>query len=113
MQLAHAGEGGKYSIEFGKQVIIGAVPNTGGWDKPVLEKVGTILVEAPGRQTLALKAMEIKGDGLLNLYGITLKPAVGGSVIVANNDWEFRFPARQLRYARFVCREYLGEALAI
>lgn len=113
MQFSHAGAGGSYNLEFGKQIVAGAVPDTGGWDKPVLEKVGTILVETAGRQTLALKAVEIKGEGLLNLYGITLKPAVAGSVIVANNDWEFRFPARQLRYTRFVCREYLGEALAI
>lgn len=113
LRYSHAGPGGRFAVEFGRQTFQGNISDTGGVDKVVTEKVGTVLVEASGKQTLSLRPVEIKGDSLMDLVGIALRPSTGGTVIIANNDWEFRFPPRQLRYARFVCREYLGEAIAI
>ena len=113
LNYAHAGAGGAVQLELGRQTLRAAVADTAGADKFQIVKIGTILVEAAGPQTLALKPVEIKGAGLMDLRGVTLKPAQGASVIVAETDWEFRFPSVPLRYTRFVCREYRGEAVAI
>jgi TusA-related sulfurtransferase len=42
---------------------------------------------------------------------IELRPAKGASLITVGNDWEFHFAEQGLRYVRFVCQEYLGEAV--
>ncbi|HND51107.1 MAG TPA: tetratricopeptide repeat protein, partial [Pirellulaceae bacterium] len=113
LNFAHAGAGGAYQIELGRQTIKGAVADTGGADKFRIVRAGTVLIDSIGKQTLALKPTEIKGDGLMELRGVTLKPATGANVIVAETDWEFRFPAVPLRFTRLVVHEYRGEAVAI
>ena len=100
-------------MEFGRQSFKVAVPDSGGADKFRFDRVGTVLVDAAGKQTLAIKPVEIAGGSLMNLRGVTLKPATGAGVVVADTDWEFRFPSIPLRFAKFVIHEYRGEAVAI
>jgi TolA-binding protein len=113
LHYAHAGAGGTFQLELGRQTVTGVVADTGGAEKFQIVRAGTVLLDAAGPQSLALKPVEIKGSGLMELRGVTLKPALGASVIVAESDWEFRFPAVPLRYTRFVAQEYRGEAVAI
>ncbi|MFO0870138.1 MAG: tetratricopeptide repeat protein [Pirellulales bacterium] len=113
LHYAHAGAGGTFQVELGRQTIAATVSDTGGADKFHIVRAGTVLLDAAGPQTLAIKPGEIKGAGLMELRGLTLKPASGASVIVAETDWEFRFPSVPLRYTRFVVHEYRGEAVAI
>ncbi len=113
INYSHAGEGGQFRLEFGKQAIQGTVANTGGWDKYVLQNVGSVLIPKAGNYSLLLKALEIKGEGAQDVKGITLRPAVGSRAIVAGATWAFRFPMLELRYIKFVVQEYRGEAVAI
>src|SRR6202011_3803705 len=100
----------QYRVEFGKQVLQGTVPHTGGWDKRQVATVGTVLIPKAGKYSLAIKPVEIRGEGLMALHAIWRRPAVGSRTIVAGNAWAFRFPAIDLRHLKFVVNEYRGEA---
>ena len=113
LDLAHAQGNSKFRIEVAGKTLEGSVPNTGGWQNFRHHKVGVVLLDAAGKYTLTIKPAEIVGGALMNLAGVTLKPATGTSVLVGPTDWEFRFPAHELRHVRFVAHEYLGESLAI
>ena len=113
MNYAHAGDGGQFRLELGKQVIQGSVLNTGAWEKYVPVNVGSVLIGKAGSYSLSLKALDIKGDIAMHLAGITLRPAVGSRTIVAGGTWAFRFPTLELRHVKFVVQEYRGEAVAV
>jgi len=113
LELSHAGDGGRYEITLGDKKLDGLVSNTGSWTSFVKQRVGTLLIDKPGKQALTIKPIEIVGEGLMDLKSVIFEPAKGECVVQEAADWEFRFPARDLRYVKFVCQEYLGEALAI
>lgn len=113
IHYAHAGAGGTFAVEFGRQAFRANVGDTGGADQFRIEQIGTVLVDAAGRQTLALKPVDLKGGGLMELRGLTLKPSTGASVVVAETDWEFRFAPIPLRFVQLLVHEYRGEAVAI
>ena len=113
VDYAHPGNGGRYHVELGGQVLDVAVGDTGGWNKFKQLSVGSILIESPGRFSLGVRPQEIAGGSLLNLRGISLQPSSKPEVIALGTEWEFRFPRKELRYARFVVHEYLGESVAI
>lgn len=113
LELSHAGDGGRYEVTLGDKKLEGLVSNTGSWSNFVKQRVGTVLVDKPGKQSLTIKPIEIVGEGLMDLKSVMIEPAKGECVVQEGAEWEFRFPARDLRYVKFVCHEYLGEALAI
>lgn len=113
LNWSHQGAGSKFQLTLGNQTIEGPVTDTGTWEQFRQERVGVVLLENGGPHNMAIKPIEVTNGGLMALKGIELRPATGGSVILAGNTWEFRFPPRELRYTRLVVHEYLGEAVAI
>ncbi|WP_254513493.1 tetratricopeptide repeat protein [Anatilimnocola floriformis] len=107
----HGGPGGSYKIETAGHDAIVQVPDTGGWNNYRQERVARLQFQKAGKHTVTIKPIEIKGDGLLDLKGLELRPTKGASLITVGNDWEFHFPEQGLRYVRFTCQEYLGEAV--
>ncbi|QDU31291.1 tol-pal system protein YbgF [Anatilimnocola aggregata] len=112
-QHAHAGPGGSYKIEVDGHSATVQVPDTGAWTTYRAERVARVQFTKAGKQTVTLKPVEIKGDGLVDIKALALRPAKGASLITVGNDWEFHFPEQGLRYVRFTCNEYLGEALEV
>jgi TolA-binding protein len=113
LEFSHEGEGGSYQVGIGEKAISGKVPNTGNWTTYRKQKIATVLLDKPGKHSLTIKPVEIVGAGLMSLKEASLVQATGATTIVEPANWEFRFPKQELRYVRFVCQEYLGEALAI
>jgi TolA-binding protein len=113
LEFSHEGEGGRYQLQIGEKQIEGRVSNTGNWTTYRKQRVATVLLDRAGKHTLSLKPLEIVGAGLMALRGGSLDQATGESVITDPTAWEFRFPAHKLRFVKFVCQEYLGEAIAI
>lgn len=113
LDFSHEGEGGKYRIDLDDQVIEARVPNTGNWATFRKSRVATVLIDKPGRHSLSIKPLEIANNGLMVLKEASLVKPLGASTIVDNNAWEFRFPKHELRYVRFNCLEYLGDAVAV
>ncbi len=113
LDLSHEGEGGRFLVFVGDKLVEVKVPNTGGWANFRRVRVATVLIEQPGKKSLSIRPVEIAGAGLMVLKEISLRPATGPSVIFDTASWEFRFPKHDLRYVRFVCNQYSGEALAI
>ncbi|HTN76222.1 MAG TPA: tetratricopeptide repeat protein, partial [Pirellulaceae bacterium] len=110
---AHQGAGSKFKAEIGGQTIEAPVTDTGSWDNFRQERIGSVLLDAVGEQTLVITPVAIEGGGLMDLKGIELRSAVNGTTIITDNSWEFRFEPRDLRFTRLVVNEYLGEAVAI
>lgn len=113
LDMSHEGEGGRFLVFVGDKLVEVPVPNTGGWNNFRRVRVATVLIDQPGKKSLSIRPVEIGGGGLMALKEISLRPATGSSVILDNGSWEFRFPQHDLRYVRFVCHQYSGEALAI
>lgn len=108
---AHAGPGGSYKIETDGHDATVQVPDTGAWTTYRAERVARLQFSKPGKHTVTFKPVEIKGEGLVDLKSVELRPAKGASLITVGNDWEFHFAEQGLRYVRFTCQEYLGEAV--
>lgn len=113
LNFSHEQDGGKYRIDLDDQVIEARVPNTGNWATFLKQRVATVLIDKPGRHSLSIKPLEIVNNGLMVLKEASLVKPLGASTIVDGDSWEFRFPAHELRYVRFNCLEYLGDAVAI
>lgn len=114
LEVAHGGGGNsKYKLQVGDQTIDGTSPNTGAWTTFRTQMVGSVVVEKAGKATLSIKPTEIVGGGLMDLRGISLVPASGSRTVISDKAWEFRFPAVDVRYAKFVIQEFKGEAVAI
>ena len=113
MEMSHEGEGGRFQVQVGTKSVEAKVPNTGGFGTYRRVRVGTVLVEQTGKNSLSIKPLEIVGAAVMGLKDVSLRPATGSSVILDTAAWEFRFPKHDLRFVRFVCNEYVGEALAI
>lgn len=112
--FAHGGGGNsKFQVKVGDQTIEGTTPNTGAWTTFRTQLLGSIVVEKAGKETLAIKPIEVVGGGLMELRGISLVPASGARTVISDKAWEFRFPAIDVRYAKFVIQEFKGEAVAI
>jgi len=113
LNCAHAGAGSQFTIETGEQAFLAVVPDTRNWNTFQDTLVAKVLVNAPGPRTLILKPETITAGSLMNLQSVTLKPANGTATLVNGKQWDFRFPAQDLRYVRFVFNEYLGESVAV
>ena len=112
-EMSHEGEGGRFRTDVGDKQLETKVPNTGGWNNYRKIRVGTVLIAQAGKSTLAVRPLEIGGAGLMGLRDVSLKLATGPSVVFDSGSWEFRFPKYDLRYVKFNCHEYSGEAVAI
>jgi len=112
-EMSHEGDGGRCRVDVGDKNVEMKVPNTGGWNNYRKVRVGTVLIGQSGKTTFAVKPLEIGGAGLMGLRDVSLRPATGASVIFDTASWEFRFPRQDLRFVKFVCHEYAGEAVAI
>ena len=112
-EMSHEGDGGRFQTTVGDKLVETKVPNTGGWNNYRKVRVGTVLIGQAGKNTLAIRPLEIGGAGLMGLRDISLKLATGPSVVLDSGSWEFRFPKHELRYVKFNCHEYSGEAVAI
>lgn len=108
---AHAGPGGSFKIETDGHDATVQVPDTGAITNYRIERVARLQFNKPGKHTVTFKPLEIKGEGLVDLKSVELRPTKGASLITVGNDWEFHFAEMGLRYVRFTCREYLGEAV--
>lgn len=113
LDYAHAGGNSKFQFALGDQLIKGTMPNTGAFTTFRTDRIGTVIIDQPGKVTLSMKALEIQNGGLMDLRNITLVPASGSRVVQSEKAWEFRFPAADVRYAKFVIQEFTGEAVAI
>jgi TolA-binding protein len=112
-QHAHAGPGGSYQLETDGHTATVQVPDTGNWNNYRAERVARLQFAKPGKHRVTIKPVEIKGEGLVDIKALAIRPAKGASVITVGSDWEFHFPEQGLRYVRFTCQEYLGEAIEI
>lgn len=114
LECAHGGGGGStFELTCAGSTLKGTVPNTGNWQKPQVIKVGTVIIEVAGPQTLSIKPTAINGGGLMNLMSAKLIASAEARVVQTPGAWEFRFPTRELRYVRFKINEYFGDAVAI
>lgn len=110
---SHPGEGSRFSVEVAGKTIACEAPNTRDWNRFQDSHLATVLFEEAGRQSLAIKPLEITAGGLMDLRGISLRAPTSAAVIVADQSWELRFPSRNMRYAKLVFHEFLGESVAI
>ncbi len=113
MNCSHPGDGSRFVIEVDDSKVAAEVPDTRDWNRFQESRVATLLFQQPGERTLKIVPTEISAGGLMDLKGITLRPATGAAVIVSQQNWDFRFPPQELRYVRIVVNEYLGESVAI
>ncbi len=113
VSYAHAGGGSTFNLEFDGRNVPVTITNTGGWANYRDNTVGTIRIAKAGNQKLVIKPTQINNGRLMELQGITLVPADGARVMLAQKSWDFHFKPSQLRYVRFIVDEYLGEAVAI
>ena len=113
LELSHQGGGSKYRVELSGQTINGTTPNTGNWATYRTVPAGSVIIDKAGKATLSIKAIEVAAGGLMDLRGLSLVPARGSRVVLSDKAWEFRFPAIDVRYAKFVIQEFKGEAVAI
>jgi alpha-L-fucosidase len=63
------------SVKLPEQKLSGKVESTGGWEKFVDVKVGTLTIAQPGRCTLSIKPTEMPRGAVMNLKSVVLKPA--------------------------------------
>ena len=112
IEMSKAGEAGRFLLFVGDKQIEVKVPITGDFNTFRRVRVATVMFEHPGKKSLSIRPLEVGGQ-LMLLKNISLVPAIGPSVILDTGSWEFRFPKHDLRFVRFVCQQYMGEALAI
>jgi alpha-L-fucosidase len=62
-------------VTLSAQKLSGKVESTGGWEKFVAVKLGTITITRSGRQVLSVKPTKMPHGAVMNLKSITLKPA--------------------------------------
>jgi len=65
--------GSRYRLEIADQKLEATVKATGGWTSFQSEKLGQIKLPE-GRHHLAVRAVELKGEGVMNLKSIVLRP---------------------------------------
>lgn len=65
--------GSAYTIEVADQKLNAKTVATGGWTTFATHKVGTVTLTAD-RHILAVKADDLKGEGVMNLQSVMLKP---------------------------------------
>lgn len=68
------GSGGEIELRVLDQVLTANVTSTGGWNAFESRSLGTLTLSQPGLLALHVRALSIRGQGLMNLRGITLKP---------------------------------------
>ena len=113
VKLAHSGGGSRFRMEFGDQLVDSTVPNTGSFNTFAWHRVGMVLVDNAGAQTLAIKPLDIVGAGLMDMTELELRPFAGADMIQRDREWEFFFDPIKLRYTRLQVDEYLGDSVAI
>ena len=113
LNCSHAGTGSRMAIEIGDDSFAANIPDTRNWNSFRDSRVATVLISKPGKQTMTFRPTEINAGGLMDLRGVSIRPATGGSVIRSEAKWDFRFPSTKLRYTRLVFNEYLGESVAV
>ncbi|NND96861.1 MAG: hypothetical protein HKN47_05975, partial [Pirellulaceae bacterium] len=113
LDCSHPGAGSRLAIEIDGQSFPANVPDTLNWNRFRDSRIATILIKNPGKQTLTLRPTEITNDGLMDLRGGSIRLATRDAVVVGETKWDFRFPATELRYARVVFNQYLGESVAV
>ena len=78
VEITYAAEpncaGAKYEVFLGETSIQRKVESTGGWGRFETKRLGTIKVPASGPTPLAVKPLQIKGAGLMNLQAVRLVP---------------------------------------
>jgi len=67
-------EGSEYTVAVGKESVKSKVESTGGWQAYQTKNVGQISIPECGVVELAVKALGKKGEGVMNLRSVTLKP---------------------------------------
>ena len=114
LDVSHGGGGRSQGVfAVGEQSIAFEVPNTGDWNRSQPLKIGVVELTATDAATFSIKPTSLNGGGLMDLFGITLKPTTGESVVLTDRNWSFAFPEKDVRYIRFSIDEYLGEAVAV
>jgi alpha-L-fucosidase len=68
------GAGGEYAVEIAGQKLAGTVEDTGDWSMFETKTIGTVKLDAPGRQTLTVRPVKIPHGALMNLQAVVLKP---------------------------------------
>lgn len=68
-------EGSDYTVNAGKSSLAGKVESTGSWNTYKTKNVGVIEITEAGMVELTVKAGNKKGEGVMNLQAVTLKPA--------------------------------------
>ena len=114
LEVSHGGGGRSRGIfQMGEQSISFEVPNTGDWNRSRPLRIGVVELTETEAQNFSIKPESINGGGLMDLFGVTLEPTHGESVVLTDRDWSFAFPEKDVRYIRFSIDEYLGEAVAV
>jgi hypothetical protein len=67
--------GSEYAVSVGDQKVVGKIDGTGGWEKFVTRKIGSVVVANAGEATLSLKAASMPHGAVMNLQLIRLTPA--------------------------------------
>jgi alpha-L-fucosidase len=67
-------EGSEYTVSVGSESVKDAVESTGSWQSYKTKKIGQISVPAEGTVELAVKALSKKGEGVMNLRSVALRP---------------------------------------
>lgn len=111
--FAHEQDGGKFRIDIDQKPTEARVVNTGNWATYRKLRMATVMIDAPGKHTVTITPLEIVNNGLMVLKEASLVKPQGAVTLVEDNAWEFLFPKQELRFVRFNCLEYLGDALAI
>jgi len=69
------GQGGsEYTVSAGQESIKDTVAGTGGWDTFKTRKIGVLSIPAAGVVEIAVKPLNLKTAGVMNLRSLSLKP---------------------------------------
>ena len=67
-------EGSDYEVLIGEHRLTGTVKSTGGWGKFVVERLGILDLEKPGKHEVGVKPLTKPKGAVMNLQAITLRP---------------------------------------
>ena len=66
--------GSEYVVDVSGQKLTGKVEGTGAWDKFVTKKLGSVRIDAAGRQVLSVRATAMPHGAVMNLRAVVLRP---------------------------------------
>ena len=88
VELAYslAGGGSEVEVAFGDEKTSGKLEPTGSWYRYSTTGLGRVYIAKPGKISVGVRGLSMKGGALMNLKAVTLRPAPEGKPVVQAED---------------------------